>query len=75
MEKLGGVERAAVGVLTGHRGLQRTETAFSAADASLCNQNCFKGANNLISISQPLPLSARAFVARVSISLLFLGEL
>lgn len=54
MEKLGGLERAAVGVLTGHRGLERTETAFSAVDVSLCNQNCFKGANNLISISQSL---------------------
>lgn len=35
MEKLGGLERAAVGVLTGHRGLERTERAFSAVDVSL----------------------------------------
>lgn len=35
MEKLGGLEGAAVSVLTGHRGLERTESAFSAVDVSL----------------------------------------
>lgn len=35
MEKLGGSERAAVGVLTGHGGLERTETAFSTVHVSL----------------------------------------